>query len=66
MLIACTLGRNLHLGAYKDIQIQKNISFQNADINALLSKQIFIAKEVRFMRIRKVKIVDVKLHDLTL
>lgn len=56
----------MHLGAYKDIQIQKNISFQNADINALLSKQIFIAKEVRFMRIRKVKIVDVKLHDLTL
>ena len=42
-------GENRPLGALKDIRNQKlNTPFQYADINALLLKQIFVAKEVRF------------------
>ena len=34
-------------------QSKLHIEFQSADINALLSKQIFVAKEVRFYACKK-------------
>ncbi|MDD6070504.1 MAG: hypothetical protein PUC12_06775, partial [Clostridiales bacterium] len=39
--------------------------FEQYDINALFSKQIFVAKEVRFMRIKKIDSDTVKLCETT-
>ena len=41
------------LGAHKHLKSKLNIEFEYADINALLLKQIIVAKEVRFYACKK-------------
>ena len=44
----CTKGR---------VEQKLNIKFQYADFNALLLKHFFVAKEVRFMRVKKLVLI---------